>query len=153
LPKGNHNLSVIAFKKYVKRFRCFWAKFFHFFCRLLNMVIKGCAIVDRIDALLCEKGKQRKQLALDLNFSVANISKWKNKGSLPEVDTAAAIADYLGVSIGWLLTGKDEQGLSRDERNVVAMYRRLTDDNQRVIQVTLDAMLSVPEVGKKEVPA
>jgi transcriptional regulator with XRE-family HTH domain len=117
------------------------------------MEIKGCAIVERIDALLREKGKQRKRLALDLGFSVANISKWKTKGSLPEVDTAVSIADYLGVPLRWFLTGEDEQGLSRDERNLLAKYQCLTDDNQRVIQATMDAMMSVPEAGKKEISA
>jgi hypothetical protein len=72
---------------------------------------------------------------------------------LPEVNTAVAIADYLEVPIRWLLTGEDEKGLSRDERNLLAKYGCLTEDNQRVIQATMDAMMSVPEEGKKEIPA
>jgi transcriptional regulator with XRE-family HTH domain len=126
------------------------AKFFLFFVRLLTMDISGYAIVERIDALLREKGEQRRQLASALDFSVANISKWKNNGSLPEVDTAVAIADYLGVPLRWLLTGKDEKALSRDERNLLVKYSCLTDDNQRIIHATMDAMMSVPDAGKKE---
>jgi transcriptional regulator with XRE-family HTH domain len=117
------------------------------------MEIKGCDIVERIDRLLGEKGLRRKRLSIDLNFSVANISKWKNNGSLPEVDVALAIADYFGVSLRWLLTGEDEKGLSRDERNALAKYQCLGEDNQRVIQAAMDAMMTVPEAGKKEITA
>jgi transcriptional regulator with XRE-family HTH domain len=115
---------------------------------------KKSAIVVRIDALLSERKQTRKVLVgLGGIKSVQTITDWSERGTIPRADVALALADYFGVSVRWLLTGKDEQGLSRDERNVVAMYRCLTDDNQRVIQVTLNAMLSVPEVGKKEISA
>jgi hypothetical protein len=45
------------------------------------------------------------------------------------------------------------ESLSRDERNLMAKYGCLTEDNQRVIQATMDAMMAVPETGKKEIPA
>jgi hypothetical protein len=38
----------------------------------------------------------------------------------------------------------------RDERNLLAKYGCPTEENQRVIQTTMDAMLSALEAGKKK---
>jgi transcriptional regulator with XRE-family HTH domain len=115
---------------------------------------KKSVIVERIDMLLSERGQNRKYLVgLGGIKSVQTITDWNERGTIPRADVALSIADYLGVSVRWLLTGEDEQSLSRDERNLLAKYQYLSDDNQRVIQATMDAMLSVPETGKKDLPA
>jgi hypothetical protein len=45
-------------------------------------------------------------------------------------------ADYLGVSLLWLLTGEDETGLAPNERDVLNRYRRLDDrDRQEVADI------------------
>jgi transcriptional regulator with XRE-family HTH domain len=111
-------------------------------------------IIDRIDDLLRERGETRRALvAAGAVDSVQNITAWSKRGTIPRADNALAIADYLGVSVRWLLTGKDKKVLSRDEYNALVKYQYLTDDNRRVIQATMDAMLSVPEEGKKQGPA
>jgi transcriptional regulator with XRE-family HTH domain len=92
-------------------------------------------------------------LADSLNFSVANIAKWKHYGSLPSLDIAFAIAGYLGVSVRWLITGEDEQGLTLEDRNLLVKYNSLTGENQRNVLALIDSMLSVPVKGEKEVLA
>jgi transcriptional regulator with XRE-family HTH domain len=120
----------------------------------MNMKKKKSAIVVRIDTLLNELGQNRKVLVgLGGIKSVQTITDWNERGTIPRADVALAIADYLGVSVRWLLTGEDEKGLSRDERNLLAKYGCLTEDNRRVIQATMDAMMAVPEEGEKEIPA
>ena len=66
---------------------------------------------------------------------------------------ALAIADYFNVSVRWLLTGKDDIGLTRDEQNLVTKYDCLSDDNQRNVNALIDSMLAVPTAGKKSVSA
>jgi transcriptional regulator with XRE-family HTH domain len=91
----------------------------------------------------------RKEVALAGKLkSAQSITDWKN-GSIPNADTALFIANYLGVSIQWLLTGEDDKGYSQDERNLVIKYRNLDDQGQYEIRVLLDAKLSVIE--KREV--
>jgi transcriptional regulator with XRE-family HTH domain len=110
------------------------------------MNAKKSAIVVRIDKLLRERGENRKVLVgLGGIKSVQTITDWNERGTIPRADVALAIADYFGVSIRWLLTGEDENGISRDDRNALAKYQCLGEDNKRVIQATMDAMMSVPE--------
>lgn len=52
---------------------------------------------------LCkEHGKSATGVALELGFSRASVSKWKN-GSVPNADILSAIADYFDVSVDYLL--------------------------------------------------
>jgi transcriptional regulator with XRE-family HTH domain len=111
---------------------------------------KGSAIVKRINMVLSELKKQRKELCLSVGIANNTLRTWEVRDTDPSAKVMLRIADYLGVSVRWLLTGKDEKALSRDERNLLVKYQCLTEDNQRVIHATMDAMMAVPEAGKKE---
>ena len=106
---------------------------------------KRAAIVERIDTLLKERNQTRKDLvSVGAIKSVQTITDWNERGTIPRADTALAIADYLGVTIRWLLTGVDEAGYSLEERNLVIKYRNLDDQGRYEIKALLDAKLSVP---------
>jgi transcriptional regulator with XRE-family HTH domain len=117
------------------------------------MGIRGKEIVERIDQRRSVLGVTRKDVALSAGLkSVQSITDWSN-GSIPQADTALYIADKLGVSVRWLLTGEEDRGYTPDERNLVSKYRRLTEQGQYEINVLLDAKLTalyVDEDEKKE---
>ncbi|MCR5623093.1 MAG: helix-turn-helix domain-containing protein [Treponema sp.] len=89
------------------------------------MEIKGHDLVMRIDDRLKEKNLKRKALAEACGFNVANVTKWDRYGSLPTADTAYLIAQELGVSVEWLLTGRERDGLSAEERRLLDGWRQL----------------------------
>jgi hypothetical protein len=68
---------------------------------------------------------------------------------VPAADIALKIADYLGVSVRWLITGEDEQGLTLEERNLVNDWDRLTEDDRRNVRALMDSMLACLDMGKK----
>jgi transcriptional regulator with XRE-family HTH domain len=104
------------------------------------MESQGSAIVERIDNLLNEKGQTRKALAAaGVVNSVVSITDWSQRGTVPRADVALAIADYLNVSVRWLVTGEDEQGLSLDERNLLVKYRSLDERGQYEVNALLGA--------------
>jgi transcriptional regulator with XRE-family HTH domain len=118
------------------------------------MKIDGNAIVERIDTLLVQRKEKRAILCKAVGINTGAVTNWcGKKQSLPRADVALAVADYLGVSLRWLLTGEDEQGLSRDERNLLGKYQLLTEENQRNVRALIDSMLSVPAEGEKEASA
>jgi hypothetical protein len=51
-------------------------------------------------------------------------------------------ADYLGVSLLWLLTGEDESGLAPDERDVLDSYRRLDNRDRQEVAGIITLKLS-----------
>jgi len=115
------------------------------------MEITGSAIVERIDTLLKEKGETRKALvAVGAIKDTQSVTNWLQRGTIPAADVALAIADYFNVSVRWLLTGKDEAGLSREEWNLISSYGCLTAENKRNVRGLIDTMLSVSDEGKKE---
>ncbi len=79
-----------------------------FFVENKNMVeIKGKDIVFRIDSVLKKRNLKRKAVADAVGISLQPFTSWANRGSIPGADIAYHIAEYLNVSVEWLLTGKE----------------------------------------------
>jgi hypothetical protein len=113
-----------------------------FFAEKRFMKIKGSDIVARIDGLLAERKESRKALVVAKAVSsVVEFSQWIARGTIPRADVALAIADYFGVSVRWLLYGKDDAGLNREDRKVLNSWKRLTNDNHRTIRLLVDTMI------------
>ena len=70
--------------------------------------IKGKDIVSRIDSILKNRNLKRKAVADAVGISLQPFTSWSNRGSIPGADIAYNIAQYLGVSLEWLLTGEEE---------------------------------------------
>jgi transcriptional regulator with XRE-family HTH domain len=105
-------------------------------------------IVVRIDKALNAKRASRKELYLSLDLASNTFSNWETRGTIPAADIAIRIADYLGVSVRWLITGEDEQGLTLEERNLVNDWNRLTAENQRNLRALMASMLAVMDSQK-----
>lgn len=60
-------------------------------------------IYDRIKELCTQKGISIYRLEKDLGFSSCSICKWKT--SSPSVDKVQKVADYLDVTVNYLLKG------------------------------------------------
>ena len=63
--------------------------------------------INRLKAVLAEKGKTAKELALDLNVSPVTVSRWSQNVIQPDLQTLTKIADLLGIDPRDLLTGKE----------------------------------------------
>ena len=66
-------------------------------------------ISQRIFALLKMKHLSQKDLAEYTGLSPAAISGWKKRNTSPSCDNLLQICDFLGVSVMYLLTGREEQ--------------------------------------------
>jgi hypothetical protein len=111
----------------------------------------GSGIVKRVDSLLSERRETRKAL-VSAGFikSTQSVTDWGKRGAVPRADVALAIADYFGVSVRWLITGKDEEGLIQSQRNLLGKFDCLTDENQRNVLALIDSMLSVVPASKEK---
>jgi transcriptional regulator with XRE-family HTH domain len=98
-------------------------------------------ISQRIFRLLKAKGKMQKELAAYTGISTAAISDWKTHGTNPSSDKIVAIAEFLGTSPEYLLTGKEsEKNLSENEIEVLHIYRKFSDRDQIKIIGRLEQM-------------
>ena len=69
-------------------------------------------IYERIESLRKSKGLSQGKLEKQLGFSNGSISKWKN--STPKVESLQKLADFFGVSVEYLMTGKEDKQKEKD---------------------------------------
>lgn len=90
---------------------------------------------DVFSKLCAIKGVSCKRAAMEIGLSNSIAAKWKRTGATPNGETLSKIADYFGVTVGYLLgeeeqkekpvlTKKDELDIARD---LEAMMQRLDE--------------------------
>ena len=68
----------------------------------------------RLTAARKKKRMTQSEVAEILNVSFQAVSLWERGETTPEIEKLTEIADLYGVSIDWLLRGKEEQALVID---------------------------------------
>lgn len=71
------------------------------------------------------------------------VSKWKIRNTIPRADDLYKIADYLNVSMEWLLTGEVKDrfnpnpDLPQQEEELLSNFRLLSDDKKAMFSLML----------------
>ena len=65
--------------------------------------------INRLKAVLAEKGKIAKELALDLNVSPVTVSRWSQNVIQPDLYTLDKIARLLKIDVSDLLNNTEIQ--------------------------------------------
>lgn len=74
-------------------------------------------VFERIEKLRKERKISQGKLEKELGFSNGSISKWRT--STPNPERLQKLATYFGVTIEYLMTGVDKEGLTeKDERDI-----------------------------------
>lgn len=97
----------------------------------------GMLIVERIDNLLKERNLNRVALAEAIGIKPQNISAWSVRGTVPAGDICLKIAEYLNVSIVWLISGR-EDGMSNEERWVLSQWKSLDVVQKDTVRTLLE---------------
>lgn len=84
---------------------------------------------------LCEKKNiSLSRAAIEIGFEKSLIPKWKQRGLTPRAETLNKIAAYFGVSVDYLLTGKEKENatIQTDDgtAELIALWGRLPKDKQ-----------------------
>jgi transcriptional regulator with XRE-family HTH domain len=111
------------------------------------MEIKGADIVARIDSRLHEIKKSRKDACAAAGLkSSQSITGWKKQNSIPIADTALRIADFLGVSYRWLLSGEDDpEAPTPAAMDIARDFDALDAEAQRTVRSVISAYLKAPQ--------
>lgn len=97
----------------------------------------------RIQKILKEKGTPSKQLEQDLGFGDGYVSKLNQ--SSPNANNLLAIANYLNVSLDYLMTGKEPDYSDESARLVV----KIRKDNE--LNKALQKYFELSDAKKKHV--
>lgn len=67
-------------------------------------------LTERIFDLLTQKGKTQTDIARLLNVRPTTVSEWRKNKYTPSVAHCVALADFFGVSLDYLITGREPRG-------------------------------------------
>ena len=105
---------------------------------------------DVFSSLCAQKGVSCKRAALEMGFSNSIAAKWKRTGATPNGETLSRIADYFGVSVGYLLGEESKKEPTVSGELVVDMsdvdvafyggYKELSKEDQKVIRDMVQLM-------------
>lgn len=96
-------------------------------------------ISERIFALLEQQNKKQGDLAKRIGVRPATISDWKAKRTSPASDLLEAIAAFFGVSIDYLVTGREQQ------HSIVAQGIFGDENHHNVVTINGTAALELSE--------
>lgn len=85
----------------------------------------GTQLVNRINALLAEKGIPKTKFYEDCNISSASFSLWNTGKTSPKMKNLEVIADYLGTTVLYLLGGDEKTAETKKDP---AADGRVTDE-------------------------
>ena len=104
-------------------------------------------LFDRVKKQAKKRGITLQTLAERTDLSINSLYGWKN--SMPSADKLKKVADYLGVSVDYLM-GRDTsemQKLDPEEDKLVVMFRKNTidmnDEEKKEFNESLDKLMSV----------
>lgn len=110
---------------------------------------------------LCNKaGVYPATVAHSIGLSNSSTTYWK-RGSIPKSDTLQKLADYFGVSIGYLLgtelEGSVQQQISSDILDDVSVafygeYQELSEDDKETIRDMVRLMRARRKAQKEKIP-
>ena len=119
------------------------------------------SIGKMIAALRKTKGWTQVELAEKLNISDKAVSKWESEAGYPEITMFPRLADLFGVSIDYLMTGKEENEKEpqlkpkdqKDIKEILANTEQLLKqdglmfDGDPASPEAIDSILSAMQVG------
>lgn len=100
-------------------------------------------IIDRIFLLMDEKDIRPVDLANALGIRTSVISNWKSRRSDPPSNQIVQICDLLGVSVDYLLTGKEDstkvahpqnKTLNSEDKEILDLWHCLSYENKAIVK-------------------
>lgn len=81
---------------------------------------------NNVKDLLKEKGINQTELAVQIGVGVRTFQDWVYRKAVPDLEKIKKIADILGVTVDYLITGKTQE-LSTEENKLLNLYRGVPD--------------------------
>lgn len=103
-------------------------------------------IVERIDSLLKERNLKRQAVYDFAQIAYNSFPNWtKKEDTKIPVQALYRIAQFLNVSVEYLLTGKEAGGISPEEAEMLRKYKSLEPCDQNAVNVLLKGLYEQKE--------
>lgn len=94
---------------------------------------------ERLDKLLKEKHLTKTALADTLDIRRQIFAEWKKNGNSPKGEMAKKIAQFLGVTTNYLLSGivEEKNEISDPEMELIKLWRTLSEEKQEALKMLM----------------
>ena len=93
-------------------------------------------ICERIFYLIEEKKLKTSELAKKLNIKQSVITNWKKRNTTPPLEYALVICEFLQITLEYLITGKENNENTPEEKELIKYYRAADQRGKRTIMRT-----------------
>lgn len=101
---------------------------------------------------LKELGLTQTGLARSLGIEVRTFQDWVYSKKMPDTETSVKIANALGVTVDYLVTGErtDTEPLSEEDKNYLAAFHKIAPDHRPLAQKIVE-QIATDEVSRLQV--
>jgi transcriptional regulator with XRE-family HTH domain len=96
---------------------------------------KIMTIYNRIKEKADEKGISIKALEREAGLGNGVIKRWNETS--PQCNKLELVANYLQVSIEWLITGKNPSNFTKEESELIQAYKKADARTQEIVKLSL----------------
>ena len=91
-------------------------------------------IIEKIKKLQEERGWSIYTLALEAELTQSTLTSMFQRNNPPKIDTLKNICDAFGMTLAqFFMEDEEAEILTKDEKKLVASYRKLSDKKQRAL--------------------
>ena len=98
-------------------------------------------IYERIKSKADEAGISLKALEKEVGLGNGIIKKWEKTS--PQCNKLEKVANYLQVSIEWLITGKEKENITTEEENIIKAYRKADSRAKQMVNLSLEPYMEI----------
>lgn len=110
-------------------------------------------VIERVQQLLKENNQSARDLCRSANLKEGTYSAWKKRGTNPSAEFIAPIAEFLGVSIYYLLTGEEPpvERTTNDkaEERLLAYWSKFNEVGKAQMLTIANAYSHIPEYNNE----
>ena len=110
--------------------------------------------MDNVLSLIALNHISKNKLCVDLNISKNSFFNWTERGTIPNGDTLAKIADYFDVSVDYLLDREKKNNnrpqITPEEAKVLRCYNSLSDAGKEKAVEYLQMLKQFESQGNKQ---
>lgn len=99
------------------------------------------AITDRIEQKLDKMGLKRADLSRATEIHESTLRNWI-RGTSPQAEPLYKVAQYLGVTLEYLLTGEEKQAAAKTPDPLIAKIQKLTEAQKEEVEDLVDVKLA-----------
>jgi len=94
----------------------------------------------RLESELERNGKNWRWLGVVSSVPESTLSRWRDRNKYPNVEKVVKMAQAVGRSVEYLVTGKDPSGLSEKSMNVALAAEKLSDEGKNIALTQVESL-------------